>query len=88
VKFCTAFWKGFKERASIKFKHKSGMLGFMFFRKQTHVLSMPSLQSSPRRVDVVFIVNGIHILIDVIIVNTIRANFVSQIVFLGKKLRQ
>jgi hypothetical protein len=42
---------------------------------------MPSLQSSQRQMDIVFTVNCIHILVDIIIIDMICVNFVLRVVF-------
>ncbi len=49
--------------------------------KQTHFLPISLLQSSWWQVDIVFTTNGTHTLTDVIIVDPICANLVSQVIF-------
>jgi hypothetical protein len=46
--------------------------------EQAHILPLPSFQSCCQWVNIVLLVDGIHILADVIIANPIQANLVSQ----------
>jgi hypothetical protein len=52
--------------------------------KQTHVLLPPTLQSSCFRIDIVLSIDGVHTLVDVVIVDPIWVDLVLQIaIFCG-----
>ncbi len=50
---------------------------FRVLQEQTHVLFMPPLQSSYRWINIILLVNGIHTLANVVIVNPTQADLVS-----------
>jgi hypothetical protein len=57
-------------------------VGFHVLQEQIHIFSLSSLQSFPRRwTNIVLLVDDIWTLADVVIVNLIRANLVSQAFF-------
>jgi len=60
-------------------------VGLHVMRKQTHVHSTSSFQSSWWRMDIVFTADGIHTLVNVIITNPTHANLVSWTIFFPKE---
>jgi hypothetical protein len=50
--------------------------GFHVLRQQTHVFSSPTFQSSRWQVDIVVSMDGIWMLVNIVIINPIRANLV------------
>jgi hypothetical protein len=50
-------------------------------QKQTHVLLLPTLQYSCCRVEIVLLVDGVHTLVDVVIVDPTQIDLVLQVVF-------
>jgi hypothetical protein len=52
-------------------------VGFHVLWEQTHILPLPSFLSFFRRVNIVLVVDGIHTLVNVDIVNPIQAYLVS-----------
>ncbi len=53
--------------------------GFHVLCQQTHVFLSPTFQFSRRHVDIVFSMDGIRMLVNIVIINPIRANLVLQI---------
>jgi hypothetical protein len=51
------------------------------FAEQTHVLLPPTLQSSRCWINIVLLVNGVHMLADIVIINLIRVHLVSWVAF-------
>jgi hypothetical protein len=55
--------------------------GFHVSQEQTHVLLPPTLQFSCRWIEIVLLVDGVHTLVDVVIVDPIQIDLVLRLFF-------